>query len=161
MAETKPTTSATASDKPAQNGPATPPAAPAAPAAPFNFNDLVKKAEVIEGFDIMDKAELIGVEFVITGVWFASGARNVGYAYMNGVKRDGSKFTFNDSSSGIKAQITDMMTKMGKSTAYDTGEVLEVLIHIPRGVRVSEYEIKDVNNKDRKARTYYLTTGGQ
>jgi len=135
--------------------------APTTPATPFNFGDLVKKAEVIEGFDILDKAELIGVEFVITGVWFQLGSRNVQYAYMNGVKRDGSKFTFNDSSSGIKAQIIDMMTKLEKPVNFESGEVIDVLIHIPRGVRMSEYEIKDVNNKDRKARTFYLTTGGQ
>lgn len=146
----------------ASTAPAVPTATtPPQPPQPFNFNDLVKKSSVIEGFDILDKAELLGVEFVITGVWFVSGARNVGYVYMNGVKRDGTKFTFNDASTGIKAQITEMMTKLGKPTDSDTGNVLEVLIHIPRGVRVSEYEIKDVNNKDRKARTYYLTTGGQ
>lgn len=155
MAETtKPAASETAklTDKAAVN---------AAISAPFNFNELVKKADVIEGYDILDKAELIGVEFVITGVWFVTGARNVQYVYMNGVKRDGTQFTFNDSSTGIKAQVVEMMNKLGKSTDPDTGEVHEVLIHIPRGVRLSEYEIKDVNNKDRKARTYYLTTGGR
>lgn len=148
----------TAPEKPATSAPA---ASTPAPNTPFNFNALVKESVVLEGYDILDKAELIGVEFVITGVWFQTGARGVGYAYMNGVKRDGSKFTFNDSSSGIKAQITEMISKLGKTVDYESGEVHEVLIHIPRGVRLSEYEIKDVNNKDRKARTYYLTTGGQ
>lgn len=130
--------------------------------APFNFDALVKDAKVIKGFDLVDKAELVGVEFVITGVRFESGARNVGYAYINGIKRNGEKFTFNDSSStGIKAQIMDAVSDEKLPTEYDTGEVVPITIHVPRGVRVSEYQITDVRGKDRNARTYYLTTGNQ
>lgn len=150
-----------ADQKPAANV-STPGQTKPAADAPFSFDALVKTAKVIKGFDLVEKAELIGVEFVITGVRFESGARNVGYVYVNGVKRNGEKFTFNDSSStGIKAQIMDAVSDDKLSTEYDTGEVVPVTIHVPRGVRVSEYQITDVRGKERNARTYYLTTGNQ
>ena len=133
----------------------------AKPDAPFNFDALAKTAAVIEGFDLLEKAELVGVEFIITSVRWQTGARNVGYVYVNGVKRDGTRFTFNDSSTGIKAQLMEALSRANLSTEYDTGEEIPFVVHVPRGVRVSEYVIQDVKGKDRNARTYYLTAGAQ
>lgn len=160
MAETKPTPQ-TPVKAPETKGPNAAPKPVGAPEAPFNFDALVANAEVIEGFDLVDKAELRGVEFVITGVRFDAGARNVGYVYVDGVNRAGDKFTFNDSSgTGIKSQIIDLLNSKGIEVSYESGEVIELQVHVPKGVRVSEYIITDVKGKERNARTYYLTTSG-
>lgn len=129
--------------------------------APFNFDDLKNKAVVIEGYDLRDKGELVGVEFVITGVMFKTGSRNVGYAYVDGVTRDGQKFTFVDSSStGAKNQIIAALQEQEIPVTYDTGEVIDIQIYVPRGFRVSDYSV-EVKGKERNARTFYLTAGGE
>jgi hypothetical protein len=133
------------------------------PVADMSAADLFASADVIEGFDLRDKAELIGVPFVITSVRFETNARNVTLAYMTAMQRDGERFEFSDSStSGVKAQIESyLLTRDSKvNVKGNTGEIFDVKLLAPNGLRVSKYEV-EVQGKKREAKTYYLTAGNR
>jgi len=76
----------------------------------------------------------------------------------------GERFTFNDSSTGVRAQAVEYLKTRGRDAAVDTGDKVPVRLVIPRGLRVSEFDV-DVQERNRtvtkKARTYYFTTSGQ
>lgn len=113
----------------------------------------------LEGVAPRDKAELLDVPFLMTGVWFETNARGIEYVYVEGRLADGETFTINDSSTGIKAQVEQYLASIGKVPA--PGEIVDLNVLISKGLRVSEYEIKDERGRDKKARTYYLTTNGK
>ena len=119
-------------------------------------------SDQLDGLDLVDKAELVGKPFRITGVSFETNQRGVSYVYVDAEDADGEGFTFNDSSSGVRAQIVQHLTKTGQDAVIDQpGDVLTLSLVIPRGLRVSEYEVKDERGKAKTARTYYLTTSGK
>lgn len=121
-----------------------------------------ENVEFVGGADLRDKAELEGIEFKITGVRFEKNARGVEYAYVEAETRDGEEFDFNDSStSGVKQQLITFLEQKGINPDYSTGEVHEVNLLIPRGLRVSTYEVTDMRGKPKMAKTYYLTSGGR
>ena len=133
------------------------------PVAEISAADLFASADVIEGFDLRDKAELIGTAFVITAVRFETNARNVTLAYMTAMFRDGERFEFSDSSStGVKAQVESYLITRDKNanTKGNTGEIFDVKLLAPNGLRVSKYEV-EVQGKKREAKTYYLTAGNR
>lgn len=115
--------------------------------------------EVMGGLDIRDKAELVGLPFRMTGFKPSLGARDIAYMYVEAEDRDGNKFTFNDSSSGVKAQAEAFLTSRPDIKA-DADGWFNLSIIAPRGLRFSEYDVKDDRGKDKKARTYYITTSG-
>lgn len=118
--------------------------------------------DFIEGADLVDKAELVGKAFLITGVRFEKNARGVEYAYIEAEFEDGEEIDFNDSStSGVKQQLITYLESRGQTVDYATGEVHEVKIAVPRGLRVSTYEVQDMRGKTKTAKTYYLTGGGR
>lgn len=125
--------------------------------------DLFANADVIEGFDLRDKAEIVGVPFVITAVRFETNARNVHLAYMTAVTREGETFEFSDSSStGVKAQITSYLLSRDENanTNGNTGQIFDMKLLAPRGLRVSTYEV-EVQGRKRAAKTYYLSAGNR
>lgn len=115
--------------------------------------------ELLDGVEIVDKAELVGKPFLITQVWLDMGSNEVLYLYVNGVHQDGSTFTFNDSSTtGVKAQMLQHL--VSKGIDLQPGAVQDVKIVIPRGLRVSVYDVSDLG-RTKRAKTYYLTTSGR
>lgn len=126
------------------------------PAVPTAFQGF----DVIEGFDPIDKATLVGQPFGITGVRFRTNDRSVVFAELEVVDAAGEQFGLSDSSTGIKQQIAEYMESKGLSVSGNT-DWQDVKLFVPRGLRVSEYEVNDGPAKGKKAKTYYLTTAGR
>lgn len=126
------------------------------------FDQLVSEAEVIGGADLYDKAELVGKEFIITGVTFTVNERNVEYVYVEAVTRDGKTVEFNDSSkAGVRGQISNYLSMKEIHIDPSSGEKHAVKIHVPRGLRVSTFDVQDARGKTKQAKTYYLTSASR
>ena len=124
-----------------------------------DFDALLATADTFDGIDITDKATLVGVPFIVTKVWFETGSRNVEYVYLDVALRDGSMVTINDSSTtGVKSQMREYLGNLGKNPA--NGDVTDVTLYIPGGLRKNEYEVTDDSGKKKVARTYYMTRSG-
>lgn len=122
---------------------------------PESWND----AEVIEGVDLVDKAELLGMPFLITSVEFTENAQGVNFVYVSAENVDGNRFQFNDSSTGVRQQVAHKLTQLGRDAVIESGGQVDLRLIVPRGLRVSEYLVKDRGTgKSKMARTYYLTT---
>jgi hypothetical protein len=140
---------------------------PTGPAAIFPEKPYDKWAEVwgtaeeLTGVDLLDKAELVGIPFCITAAWFTENQRGIEYVYVEGMKEDGTVFTFNDSSSGVKAQIENILKNRGIDAVPTEDAPYDFRLIIPKGLRKSEYEVKDERQRTKIAKTYYLTTNGQ
>lgn len=118
-------------------------------------------AELIGGADLRDKAELIGVPFKITGVSFQRNDRQVESVTVEAEDQNGEEFDFYDSStSGIKQQIVTFLSLKGIEVDYTSGELHDVNIVVPKGLRVSNFTVM-VAGKEKAAKTYYLTSGGR
>ncbi len=123
---------------------------------PAAWND----ATALEGVDLVAKQELIGVPFLITAVWFETNKSGVEYSYVEAEHADGTPFTFNDSSTGVRAQLIEHLERIGKGDAREDGTVLPLRLVVPRGLRVSEFEVTDERRRTKMAKTFYLTTAG-
>lgn len=88
-----------------------------------------------------DKAELIGVPFMIVKFWFSEGEMGT-YVTMKVLTKDNRKFTVVDGSTGVCAQLEE--------TARVTGRNGGVMAR--DGLRVSEYTYRG-----QPAKTFYLT----
>jgi hypothetical protein len=110
--------------------------------------------------DLLDKAELIGVPFLLTGIKWTINDRDIIIVWVEGEREDHSTFTFTDTSTGVRAQIEAYAAVKGISTDAN-GDWHDVRLIAPKGLRVSTYTVKDERQKDREARTYYLTTSGK
>jgi hypothetical protein len=135
---------------------------PVTSATPAHWND----AEVLDGLAIVAKTELIDQPFRITGVQFETGKSNdISYVYVDGEFTNGETFTFNDSSSGVRAQVVEYLKARGRDAVVDTGAYEPLNVIIPRGLRYSEYDVNVADERGRfiskTARTYYLTTSGK
>lgn len=119
------------------------------------------ETEQLDGLDIIDKTKLVGVPFRITGFYFYTNDSGVKYVVIDAENTDGSTFTFNDSSSGIRQQIVTYLAAKGDDSAVSSGEYVDASIVVPRGVRISEFETTDERGKPKMARTCYLTTSGK
>lgn len=117
------------------------------------------ETEVLDGLDLIDKAALVGKPFKMTAFKLSVGARDVAYAWVEGVDADGNQFVFNDSSSGVRAEVMDYLSKKGRGDVLD--EWFDVAIVAPRGLRYSEYDVKDERGRDKRAKTFYLTKSGR
>lgn len=115
--------------------------------------------DILDGLELVDKAELVGKPFLIESVWFQTGARAVEYVYVQGQYENGAQFTFNDSSSGVYAQVESYLSLKGHKP--EIGQPVPIRLVIPKGLRYSEYEVKDDRGREKKAKTYYLTTSGK
>ena len=124
--------------------------------------DVFADFDVLDGFEPVDKAALVGVPFGVTGVRFRKNDREVVFAELEIVQQDGEKAALQDSSTGVRDQATKYLLSKGvfKSTpALD--EWYDVKLFAPRGLRVSTYEVHDAAGKAKQAKTYYLTTVNQ
>lgn len=122
-------------------------------------------AEVLTGVDLVQKAEMVGTPFLITGVKFTHNpSSNIGYVYVEfELSPGGERRMFNDSSTGVRQQLEEFAGAKGWAGAKGTIELekwYDTRVLCPKGLRVSEYDTKDERGRDTKGRTYYLTTSG-
>jgi len=118
-----------------------------------------RDVEILDGLNLVDKSDLVGRPFLIESVWFETGQRAVEYVYVQAQFESGEQFTFNDSSTGVFRQIESHLTKKG--TKPEQGQTVPMRLVIPNGLRVSEYEVRDDRGREKKSKTYYLTTSGK
>lgn len=107
------------------------------------FADLQKDAVVVPtGNDPIDKAELVGVPFLITDVVFHdTGKFGNPFATVNILLQDDSKRSFSTSGAGVYAQLEEYREGANRYPRL-----------IPNGLRASDY----IYNK-KPVTTYYLT----
>lgn len=118
--------------------------------------------DVIEGFDPIDKATLTGKPFGITGVRFRVNDSKVMFAEVEIVDEAGETLAFIDSSTGVRDQLAKYLTDVKKvDPIKNLGGWFDVQLYVPRGLRVSSYEVTDDKNRTKQAKTYYLTTQGR
>jgi len=114
----------------------------------------------LEGLDPVNKATLVGTPFGITAVRFRTNDRSVVFAEAEIVSASGDLLGLSDSSTGIRDQLSAyLLNTLG---IQPSGELpwTEVKLYVPRGLRVSVYDV-EVNGQTRQAKTYYLTTRGR
>ena len=118
--------------------------------------------EVLDGITLVEKETLIGVPFIITGVWFEQNSSGIEYIYVEGMREDRTAFTFNDSSSrsGAKVQLESYLEASGKAPTTP-GEIVDLRRVIPQGLRLSTYPTKDDRGRDTTGRSWYLTTNNK
>ena len=122
-------------------------------------------AEVLAGVDLVQKAEMVNVPFLITGVKFTHNPNsNIGYVFVEfETSPGGERRMFNDSSTGVRQQLEEFAGVKGWAGAKGTIELdkwYDTRVLCPKGLRVSEYDTKDERGRDTRGRTFYLTTSG-
>lgn len=115
----------------------------------------------LDGLELVAKQELVGVPFLITAVWFETSKTGVEYVYLEAETVNKEYVTFNDSSTGVRAQVIEHLERIGKADVKDDGSVYPLRLVIPRGLRVSEFEVRDDRGRMKMAKTFYLTTSGE
>ena len=114
----------------------------------------------VEGYDFVDKADLVNIPLRITGLSFRIGKNDVEMVFCEAEKADGTTVQFSDSSTGIKAQISDMwLSRTNAEPEYTKVEKWNpVTIVVRHGLRVSEYQREGVKAT---SKTYYLRASGK
>lgn len=125
---------------------------------PKHAADPFEGFDVIEGFDPIDKAELVGKPFGVTGVRFRTNERSIAFAEVEIVTADGEPAAFQDASTGVRDQLANYLSSKGLAISP---EWADVRLFVPRGLRVSTYDVTDDRGRDKQAKTYYLTTMGR
>jgi hypothetical protein len=125
-------------------------------------------SDVLDGLDILDKSQLVGVPFRTFGCAFKPNNEGVSICYIDAHRADGYAFTFLDSSTGVRAQVVKYLTEKGLDSVVESGEYADFQLVAPDGLRVSEYDVpikspngQPIPGKTRQARTYYMTTNGK
>jgi hypothetical protein len=152
-----------------------------------SFNDLTAlPIDATEGRALVkDKADLEGVEHIITGVVLRTGASDAGYVSVEATTANDADIVYNDSSTGILAQLSEYLTFKGYVTGWTrenkmtwedwtindrrrvtvtvskkgekTMHVQGIALHVRGGLRVSkDYDVEIVENG--KKRTIKATT---
>jgi hypothetical protein len=134
---------------------------------PVNFDDLVKSASKLAGHDLLDKAELVDVPFIIVSVMFKLNDAGTQFAYVTGVNGQNQMFEFNDSSvAGVRQQLIEYVHETtGNQISWTSGEVIPLSLYAPKGLRCSTWERDTRPNKNvgkpnmQTVRTYYISKG--
>lgn len=111
--------------------------------------------DVLEGFDPIDKAALVGVPFGITAVRFRTNERKVTFAELEILTQQGETKGFQDSSTGVRDQIIRYLDDK-KVPNKGREEWVDIRLFVPNGLRVSTYPVT-VAGVVQEAKTYYLT----
>lgn len=111
--------------------------------------------DVLEGFDPIDKAALVGAPFGITAVRFRTNERKVTFAELEILTLQGERKGFQDSSTGVRDQMIKYLDDK-KIPNKGREDWVDIKLFVPNGLRVSEYDV-EVAGHTTKAKTYYLT----
>ena len=106
-----------------------------------------------------DKAELIGVPFIIREVWLTVNKDDVEYLHMYvETQDDGFKTIMDSSTTGVKFQVLQKLTELGvvPEDFTDQSERVKVELFCPRGLRKSTYDAYDNRGKKKVATTHYV-----
>lgn len=117
-----------------------------------SYDELRKLAErqgtKVKETPIVDKDELVGVPFIITGVAIREGDHGP-YCQVAFLTADGEVGKFSDGSTGVLAQL---------DPSQNEGAPLRLPIDVPGGLRVSRYQYEDPKTgKETPAATFYLS----
>jgi hypothetical protein len=119
--------------------------------------------EEFNGHNLTDKADLIGVPFLIIGVEIErTDGKDYDVAYVYALDTNGTEFEFSDTSTtGVRAQIQAMLVE--KDLPPHAGAGFQKLRTVIRqGLRSSEFSVTDEETgKKRKAVSYYLSAAGR
>lgn len=119
----------------------------------------------IEGFDPVDKEQLVGKPFGITGVRFRTNERNerdIVFAEVETINTNGEQAAFQDASTGVRDQLIKYLAEHTVTDYLNEGQWHDLKLFVPRGLRVSQYDWPDpATGKTKPVRTYYLTTAGR
>jgi hypothetical protein len=115
------------------------------------------------GHNLTDKADLIGVPFLIIGAEIErTDGKDYDVAYVYALDTNGTEFEFSDTSTtGVRAQIQAMLAEKGLPPHAGAGfQKLRTVIR--QGLRSSEFSVTDEETgKKRKATSYYLSAAGR
>lgn len=124
------------------------------------FDSLFEQAKTVEAAKVFtDKKTLIGVPFIITS-WAivpsesnGLNRRNLRYAEINYVTKDGKTGTFRDTSTkGIRAQlIASLPEEVKEAVVYDTP------ILVPAGIEVRTFATENQDGKEIEGTLFALT----
>ena len=112
--------------------------------------------ETLTGIDLIDKAELVNVPFLIEEVSFRTSATDVDTVWITAQNVEGDLFQFTDSSTGVRKQLVKYFEDKNQAGAVDTDEPIPMRLAVPKGLRVSKYP-KMIRGKEQTVKTYYLT----
>lgn len=103
-----------------------------------------------DGFSVLeDKTELLDTEFVVIEYSVHESEQNGGeFSTLHVITAHNEKLIVNDGSTGIHEQCQALLKKTGKVAP----------LHVPRGLRVSNYTFTGDDGKPKKASTFYLST---
>lgn len=118
-------------------------------------------ADVLDGFEPIDKAALVGKPFLATGVRFRKNERDIVFAEVEITQGEGAEpESLQDSSTGVRDQLSAYLVNKGIKFEVG-GDWVDIKLYAPRGLRVSEYGVRDAAGRTKQAKTYYLTTQGR
>lgn len=107
---------------------------------------LVGRDIIGDGFQVIDKADLVNRKCVILDINFYPGDYGDAVA-LKGVRDDGTKFVINDGSTGIRDQMKALIKRLdGKFHPFT----------LENGLRESRYTYEDDKGNETPAVTYYL-----
>jgi hypothetical protein len=119
--------------------------------------------EEFNGHNLTDKADLIGVPFLIIGTEIErTDGKDYDVAYVYALDTNGTEFEFSDTSStGVRSQVQGILAEKGLPPHAGAG-FQPLRVKIMGGLRPSEFSVVDEETgKKRKATTYYLTASGR
>lgn len=111
-------------------------------------------ADILEGEEPIDKAELIGVPFLITRVDFSHTER-YSKAEVFAQTEDGKEFYFVDGSTGVRVQLIKYIEDRFAVAVDEEAGSYDMRLLIFKGLRVSKY----LRDNGAPAQTYYLRAG--
>lgn len=115
--------------------------------------------EELEGYNQLDKSELVGKPFRIFEVMYRINKSEVEVCQLTAEFVDGEKFLFTDTSTaGVRQQIRDYLEI--KDVVVTMGEIIPVSLVIRNGLRENVWET-EVRGKTRTVKSYYLTASGR
>jgi hypothetical protein len=125
-------------------------------------NDTV---ETLAGLNLIEKPNLKGVPFLITGYKFTyNESRKISYVYVEfETKPGGEREMFNDSSAnGVRLEVEEFHNAKNPGKPFELDRWYDTRILCPGGLRDSEYDVPGGDERGRPARgrSFYLTRSG-
>jgi hypothetical protein len=114
----------------------------------------------VDGYDFVDKKELVNTPLRIDNISFRLGRNDVPMVFIEAQTADGSPVQFSDASSGILRQICDLWISHNETEPdFSKHEVWHpVSIVVRHGLRVSRYQRE---GSKEWSETYYLRASGK